>query len=52
MVILSENPYAVPPERLCELRVETLILRGKAFQKQRQSVPAAVLRGMFSREKA
>ncbi|MCR5577493.1 MAG: amidohydrolase family protein [Oscillospiraceae bacterium] len=52
MVLLSENPYEVSPERLCELKVEKLILRGKAYQKQSQSVPAAVLRGMFSKEKA
>ncbi len=52
MVILSADPYALPPERLMELKVEKLILGGKEYGKQRQSVPAAVLRGMFSRRKS
>ena len=51
MVILSADPYSLPPERLGELRVEKLILGGKEYQKQSQSVASAVLRGMFSKRK-
>lgn len=52
MVILSANPYTLAPDRLRELKAEKLILAGKDYQKQSQSVPAAVLRGMLSRRKA
>ena len=52
MVILSGNPYTLSPDRLCELKVEELILAGKPYEKQSQSIPAAVLRGMLSRRKA
>ncbi len=47
MVILSGNPYETAPERLRELKAEQLILGGRAYRKQRQSIPAAVLRGML-----
>ena len=52
MVILSGNPYELPPERLKELRVEKLILAGEEYRPQSRSVPGLVLRGMFSRRKA
>ncbi len=52
MVILSANPYETPADRLDTLRVEQTILGGQVYRKQAQSVPAAVLRGMFSRAKA
>ncbi len=52
MVVLSANPYETPADRLGELRVEQTILGGEIYRAQTQSVPAAVLRGMFSRAKA
>ena len=52
MVILSENPYTMPKERLAELKVEKLILGGKEYRPQKQSIPAAVIRGMLSGRKA
>lgn len=52
MVILSGNPYTTEKSSLCDLRLEKLILGGEEYRPQSQSVPAAVLRGMFSRRKA
>ena len=52
MVILSANPYALAPDRLMDLKVEKLILQGKEYRKQSQSIPAAVLRGMLSGREA
>lgn len=52
MAILSANPYELPKDRLLELKVETLLLGGKPYQPQTQSVPASVLKGMLSRRKA
>lgn len=49
MCILSENPYAIPPERLGELEVEGLILVGKPYKQQHQSFVAAVAKGMFGK---
>ena len=52
MVILSANPYETPKEKLCDLKVEKLILGGKEYQPQSQSIPALLLEGMLSRRKA
>ena len=52
MVVLSANPYEMPKELLLQLRVEQLILGGKEYRPQSQSVPAAVVKGMLSRKKA
>ena len=52
MAILSQNPYTTDPAALRDLRVEKLILSGEEYRPQSQSVPAAVLRGMFSGKKA
>ena len=52
MAILSQDPYTIDGSRLCELQVEGLILGGEAYRPQSQSIPAAVLRGMFSKKKA
>ena len=51
MAILSSNPYTMPKDKLSELRVEGLILGGEEYRPQSQSVPAAVLRGMFSKNR-
>ena len=52
MAILSADPYSTAKDKLRELRVEGLILAGEEYRPQSQSVPAAVLRGIFSKNKA
>ena len=52
MVILSANPYELPGDRLLDLKVEKLILGGKDYKPQQQSIPLAVIKGMLSRKKA
>ena len=52
MVILSANPYELAKDQLLTLKVEKLILGGKDYQPQKQSIPMAVLKGMLSRRKA
>ena len=52
MVILSANPYELPGDRLLDLKVEKLILGGKDYKPQHQSIPLAVIKGMLSRKKA
>lgn len=47
MVILSENPYTVSKDRISELKVEKLILNGKDYQPQTQSVAAVAAKGML-----
>ena len=51
MCVLSGNLYEVPPSNMSEVKVEGLILGGRPYEKQRQSVAAAVLRGMLSEAK-
>ena len=52
MVILSANPYELPGDRLLDLKVEKLILGGRDYRPQHQSIPLAVIKGMLSRKKA
>ncbi|MBP3824645.1 MAG: amidohydrolase family protein, partial [Butyrivibrio sp.] len=52
MVILSENPYAVPADKLINLKVEKLFLGGKEYRPQAGSVAGTVLSGLFSNKKA
>ena len=52
MVILSENPYNMPKEKLKDLKVEKLILGGEEYRKQARSVLGTVISGMFSSAKA
>ena len=52
MVVLSTNPYALPKEKLLELRVEQVIFGGKSYRPQSQGVPAAIMKGMVSHRKA
>lgn len=51
MCVLSGNLYEVPPSNLNEVKVEGLILGGRPYEKQRQSVVSAVLRGVLSTAK-
>ena len=52
MVILSENPYAVPADKLKDIKVEKLYLGGKEYKPQSKSVAGTVLSGLFSQAKA
>ena len=51
MVILSENPYDMPKDRLLELKVEQLILSGKPYENQSGGFAGTVLKGMTSSAK-
>ena len=51
MVILSENPYAIAPERIGQLRVEQLYLGGKPYESCREAIFATALRGLGSKKK-
>ena len=52
MVILSENPYSVPADKLKDIKVEKLYLEGKEYKPQSKSVAGTVLSGLFSQAKA
>ena len=52
MVILSGDPYSVPKEQLCRLKVEKLILGGEEYRQQSQSVAGVILGGLLSGRKA
>ena len=52
MVILSDDPYTMPADKLNEIKVEKLILGGKDYQPQQGGVVSTVIKGMISRKKA
>lgn len=52
MVVLSANPYAVPKQKLGQLRVEQLYLSGRPYESCRENVLRAALRGLASGAKA
>lgn len=47
MVMLSEDPYAIATERLCELKIDELLLGGKPYAAVSRSPIGQVLKGMF-----
>ncbi len=49
MVVLNRNPYAMPREELNQLKVEALYLQGEPYQKQKQNIISAVLKGMLAK---
>ena len=51
MVILSGDPYTTPGEKLSGLKVEELILQGRPYRPQKQTVPEVVLKGMLRRNR-
>lgn len=51
MVVLSANPYAIPIEKIKDLKVEQLLLAGKPYRSARESVIKAVCRGLTSKSK-
>lgn len=52
MVILSDNPYTIPKEDIKKLKVEKLILGGKAYKSCKEGIVSTVARGLFSGAKA
>lgn len=52
MVLLSENPYAIPLEKIGNLKVEQLFLAGKPYQSCKDSLAKHVLSGITSTRKA
>ena len=51
MCILSANPYTMEADCLDQLKVEELLLAGKAYKEQRQGFLSAVLKGVIGRNK-
>lgn len=47
MVVLSENPYTIEKEKICDLKVEQLYLQGKPYQKVKQSPIGQIVKGIF-----
>ena len=47
MVILSENPYEMKTEELCDLKVEKLILGGEDYKSLSENPIKQVIRGIF-----
>lgn len=50
MVVLSDDPYTVPPEQLNQIKVEQLYLGGEPYQSCREHLLPAVLRGLTSKK--
>ena len=48
MVILSADPYSIPPEDIPNIKVEQLLLGGKPYKSCRESVLRTIRRGMVS----
>lgn len=51
MAILSESPYDIPKNRLCDIKVDKLLLGGKPYEKVSGGVIPHILRGMVSKSK-
>lgn len=51
MVIVSQNPYAIPVKELCSIKVEELILSGQKYKKQSGGIAALLLKGMLRKRK-
>ena len=47
MVVLSENPYEMKTEELCNLKVEKLILGGEDYKSLSENPVKQVIRGIF-----
>lgn len=52
MVILSDNPYTIPKEKIKNIKVEQLILGGREYKAQAQGIISVVLKGIISRTQA
>jgi len=47
MVLLSDNPLVVHKQSLKSIKIEQLYLQGNVYKKQKQSVLAIILKGLF-----
>ena len=52
MVVISDNPYNMPNEKLINIKVEQLYLAGKPYESCRENIIQAAFRGMTSTAKA
>ena len=52
MGILSDDPYEIPGEDMGKLKVEKLILAGKAYQSAKGAVIPGVIRGLTNGSRA
>ncbi len=51
MVILSDNPYTLPKERLLDIKVEKTILAGNEYVPQSQGLLSVISKGIFGKGK-
>ena len=51
MVILSDNPYDVEPEKLKDIKVEELILSGEPYESAVTPLGKCIWRGLFSKNR-
>ena len=51
MVILSDNPYEVDPEKLKDIKVKELILSGMPYESAVTPLGKCILIGLFSKNK-
>lgn len=51
MVILSDNPYTVDNDKICDIKVEQLILAGKPHESAVTALGRTIWNGIFTRNK-
>lgn len=51
MVILSDDIYEIPSEKIKNIKVEKLILNGKEYHSCKQNIFKAIIKGMFSKNR-
>ena len=51
MVILSDNPYTVDNDKICDIKVEQLILAGKPYESAVTPLAKTIWNGIFTRNK-
>ena len=51
MVILSDNPYTVDNDKICDIKVEQLILSGKPYDSAVNPLAKTIWNGIFTRNK-
>ena len=51
LVILSEDPYRMPAERLSELEIRKLYLKGQPYKPQKRGAVRALIKGLLSKNK-
>ena len=51
MVILSDNPYTVDNDKICDIKVEQLLLAGKPYESAITALGRTIWNGIFTRNK-